>query len=302
MEPRYRPNHELRRQRKLRGWTLEEAAEHLHGEAIASGESGVGCDANSISRYERGLRVPGPRYTRLLCRMYELPADRLGLVPPIETGAEWRLGMLSDAGQLASLAGAGGPRSSSAEQVIDLALEILIDIGEDGWAQVVHRQELLNLTSRPVVRLVRELWFEHTSGPLAITPVDQGGRRVVIQRLYDVGNVVEFACQISPPVQPGESAEVRFACEGGRFVSNHYWRQMLPRFTRRLVISVRHRGGRRLATYSAHQQRPDGSENSITDGVMWSCENTDVIITLVREELDANQVVTLRWDVNHGPP
>ena len=30
--------------------------------------------------------MPGPRYTRLLCRLYELPADRLGLIPTIDVG------------------------------------------------------------------------------------------------------------------------------------------------------------------------------------------------------------------------
>src|SRR5258708_36763681 len=33
-----------------------------------------------ISRWERGTRHPRPRYVRLLCELFDLPADQLGLV------------------------------------------------------------------------------------------------------------------------------------------------------------------------------------------------------------------------------
>ena len=179
--------------------------------------------------------MPGPRYTRLLCRVYELPADRLGLVPPIETGAEACDRTLAYVDEPAT-------PDRTPSRLIDLRLEILIDIGEDGWARVDYRHELLNLTSRPVNRVVRELWFEHTDGPLRLTPLEEDDRRLVIQRIHDAGNFAQFACQISPAVLPGECAVVRFTCEGGRFVSKHYWRQMLRRPTRHLTIGVRHRG------------------------------------------------------------
>jgi transcriptional regulator with XRE-family HTH domain len=297
MKPRYPPNHELRRQRKLRGWTLEEAAEHLHREAIASGESGVGCDANSISRYERGLRVPGPRYTRLLCRLYELPADRLGLVPPIEMGPEACHRTLAYVDEPAA---ADRTPSCLMGSLVDLRLEILIDIGEDGWARVAHRHELLNLTSRPVNRVVRELWFEHTDGPLRLTPLEEDERRLVIQRIHDAGTFAQFACQISPAVLPGESAVVRFTCEGGRFV-RPLLRQMLRRPTRHLTIGVRHRGVGHLAGCTAVDEHPDGSESSITESVTWNYDGADAIITLARDELALNEVVTVRWEVDPEP-
>jgi DNA-binding CsgD family transcriptional regulator len=43
-----------------------------------------------VSRWERGIRTPIPRYVRLLCRVFALPADALGLPAaddPIETDA-----------------------------------------------------------------------------------------------------------------------------------------------------------------------------------------------------------------------
>jgi transcriptional regulator with XRE-family HTH domain len=67
----------LRSQRRLRGWTLNDVAERLHRLA---GEDEIGVDANMVSRWERRFRNPKPRYVRLLCRLFELPADELGLV------------------------------------------------------------------------------------------------------------------------------------------------------------------------------------------------------------------------------
>jgi transcriptional regulator with XRE-family HTH domain len=281
----------------------------------------------TISRWERDSRIPQPAYRRWLAVALDLPVETLnraaaasqGGVPTnarnITRPVHDSLGVLlvesdeavlsDEAGvfaDLASLTGPDGPLPSSlAGHVIDLDLEILIDIGEDGWARVTHRHELLNLTKRPVCRIVRELWFEHTNGPLVITPLDERDRRVVIQRIHDTANFAKFACQISPAIQPGESAVVRFTCEGGRFLSDHYWRQLLPRFTRHLMIRICHRRARRLVNCTAFEEHPDGSENSIAERLTWDYEDTDVAITLTREGLTSNQAVTLRWEVSPEP-
>ena len=73
-----RPNERLRYQRRLRGWTLDEVAERLHRLAMAGPELGV--DAHMVGRWERGVRRPAPRYVALLCQLFELRADELGLV------------------------------------------------------------------------------------------------------------------------------------------------------------------------------------------------------------------------------
>jgi len=73
-----RPNERLRYQRRLRGWTLDEVAERLHRLSMAGPELGV--DAHMVGRWERGVRRPAPRYVALLCQVFELPADELGLV------------------------------------------------------------------------------------------------------------------------------------------------------------------------------------------------------------------------------
>src|SRR2546430_16360272 len=81
-----RVNERLRYQRRLRGWTLDEVAERLHRLAMAGPELGV--DAHMVGRWERGVRRPAPRYVALLCQLFELPADELGLVEETIEAAE----------------------------------------------------------------------------------------------------------------------------------------------------------------------------------------------------------------------
>ncbi len=75
-----RPNEMLRYQRRLRGWTLDDVAEQLHRMVATAGDAELGVDAHMVGRWERGVRHPAPRYVALLCRLFEQPADQLGLV------------------------------------------------------------------------------------------------------------------------------------------------------------------------------------------------------------------------------
>jgi transcriptional regulator with XRE-family HTH domain len=81
-----RPNERLRYHRRLRGWTLDEVAERLH--RLSSNGPELGVDAHMVGRWERGVRRPAPRYVALLCRLFELPADELGLVQEAGDAAE----------------------------------------------------------------------------------------------------------------------------------------------------------------------------------------------------------------------
>jgi transcriptional regulator with XRE-family HTH domain len=81
-----RPNERLRHQRRLRGWTLDEVAEGLH--RLTPGGPELGVDAHMVGRWERGVRRPAPRYVALLCKLFELPADELGLVEEAAESAE----------------------------------------------------------------------------------------------------------------------------------------------------------------------------------------------------------------------
>jgi len=192
-----------------------------------------------------------------------------------------------DISQFAHLAG----------HIIDLDLRIDIEISGNGAARLTYRFEVLNMTDRPLTRLSRDLWFQYTSGELTIRPLADSTRRVAIQRIHDAPNLAKFACQLSPAIQPGESAVVGYTCEGGRFEDALYWRQAVPRYTRHFTINLRHGDAGDLISCSAVEEHDDGSENSATEELIWDDEGDDVIITLTRDYLRPNQSVTLRWTV-----
>lgn len=190
--------------------------------------------------------------------------------------------------QLADLAG----------NIVELSMTGDIDIGPEGWSRVTYRHQLLNLSDKPMTRLAREVWFENTRDRLDIRPVDDPEHRVIIQRRHDTANLSKFACQISPPVQPGEWATVGFTCEGGQFLDDHYWRQSIPRYTRHYTLRIRHRGAGQLLRCWAIEEEPNGSESSVED-LVWDYAGNDVVMTLTRDHLRPDQALTLRWDVPH---
>ncbi|KLL10837.1 MULTISPECIES: helix-turn-helix domain-containing protein [Protofrankia] len=183
----------------------------------------------------------------------------------------------------------------------DHSLTVDLDIAVDGWATITYRHDLFNPGPRPLTRLARELWFENTRGPLALTALPSDGHNVIIQRIHDTPSMAKFACQIFPAIQPGASASVGYTCEGGQFVSDHYWRQSITRPTGILTIRLRHRGAASLTRCTAAEEYADGYEVTATDSLTVTSDGTDIIIELVRRDLGPGQAVTLRWDVTRAP-
>ncbi len=72
---RRRPNHRLRRQRELRGWTQWDMADRMH-----EAGSPLSVDAGMIGRWERGERRPSAPYVGVLTQVFDLPAAELGLL------------------------------------------------------------------------------------------------------------------------------------------------------------------------------------------------------------------------------
>lgn len=70
----------LRFERQRRGWSCDQVAVELCRVAHARGEATPGVNGHMVNRWERGARRPSPHYARLLCLLYEKPADELGLV------------------------------------------------------------------------------------------------------------------------------------------------------------------------------------------------------------------------------
>ncbi|MFF5261791.1 hypothetical protein ACFY4C_22870 [Actinomadura viridis] len=195
--------------------------------------------------------------------------------------------------EITELAGLSG-------HVIELAKRIDLEIGPEGEARIEYRFDMLNLGDKPQARVAREVWFEHTTGPLVIKPTPDIDRRIGIQRIHDTANLAKFAFQISPPLQPGEWARVGYICEGGKFEVNHYWRESMPRYCRQYEINIRQRDID-LGGCTATEEHPDGSENSATDSLVWDIEGNDAVMSLTRDYLRPNQAVTLRWEVIREP-
>ncbi|GAA3609731.1 hypothetical protein GCM10022223_27260 [Kineosporia mesophila] len=177
-----------------------------------------------------------------------------------------------------------------------------IDVDADGWSTLTYRHELYNDTDTPLTSMSRELWFEHTDGPLKFEtlPPEDESRNIMIERKHETATTIRFACRLLPALPPGESAVVAYRCAGGRFVSDHYWRQSIVRPVDRFTLRLRHAGVNVLSSCSALEERPDGSEISATESLTWRRDDSGVAVELVRTNLRPNRAITLRWDVPRG--
>ncbi|MEU6558585.1 hypothetical protein [Nocardia nova] len=196
----------------------------------------------------------------------------------------------AEAAQLAGLVG----------NVVELELRIELHIDGDGNSRLVHTHDVFNMSSEPLTRVARQLWFEHAvSSGLRIDPLRRDHRQISIDRTHNAGpTMAKFSCQISPSVQPGESGVISYVCTGGKFVDSLYWRQDILRYTRRLTVVMRQAGGYRLVTCSGEQVRPNGLVVGATEDLLWDYDGDDIVVALTRDYLRPNESVTLRWEID----
>jgi tetratricopeptide (TPR) repeat protein/transcriptional regulator with XRE-family HTH domain len=70
------PNVQLKRARERKGWSQEHVGQE------------IGTDAFTVSRWERGVTMPGPHFRQKLCALFAMSVVELGLVrPDIDEGA-----------------------------------------------------------------------------------------------------------------------------------------------------------------------------------------------------------------------
>ncbi|GLY74397.1 hypothetical protein [Actinoallomurus iriomotensis] len=300
------PDHCRVLEKMFPGWTAEQLFERVTDDhdtpPVGDDSAGATKAADLLETIDRQLHAPegdvrwepseasSPSVSPALLHSVEGASDtarRLGR-QLLELQRVLRLSD-DEAAQLASLSG----------NIVELSMSADIDIDHEGWSRVTYRHQLLNLTDKPMTRLAREVWFENTRDRLVIGPVSDPDRHVMIQRRHDTANLSKFACQISPPLQPGDMATVGFVCEGGQFVYDHYWRNSIPRYTRQYTLRIRHQGAGQLLRCSATEEEPNGSESSAEDHLVWDYDGDDVNMTLTRDHLRPNQAITLRWDVQH---
>jgi hypothetical protein len=185
--------------------------------------------------------------------------------------------------------------------LVDLEMECSIDIDAEGWSSVSYRFEVLNLTNRPVKRMLREQWFETTNGLLKIEPSESSDRSVQIQRMHDTANMTKFACQFSPAIEPGEVGVIAYITRGGRFTHDHYWRQTTTRPVRHFTLNICHRGVDMLLGCTAIEDQTDGSQISAIDDLVCTTDyDGSALMTITRDYLQAGQAITLRWEVGHA--
>ncbi|MBJ7607716.1 MAG: helix-turn-helix transcriptional regulator [Candidatus Dormibacteraeota bacterium] len=116
----------LRRQRQLRGWSLDRAATELAELIENRTQSRPRVEGNAVGRWERGRTQPSPFYVAHLCELYERTAEELDLVPEIMEDVRRRqfLGGLTAIGGLMLvgqpvLSDPERPRLDELEQITD---------------------------------------------------------------------------------------------------------------------------------------------------------------------------------------
>ncbi|MGB8198424.1 MAG: helix-turn-helix transcriptional regulator, partial [Pseudonocardiaceae bacterium] len=107
----------LRELRTELGWTQQEMADRIAHLAWMQHREHVAVNADMIAKWERGVKGVSPRYRELLCRLFGVTPDQLGLknTPPAGPGGTRPLGddqsllaMLDNAAGLLDQLGAAG--------------------------------------------------------------------------------------------------------------------------------------------------------------------------------------------------
>lgn len=75
-------NEKLRRQRELRCWTLQEAADQLYDLCFRDDENASMISADQVGRWERGVK-PHSKYQAKLCTLYDKGPEELGFTDTI---------------------------------------------------------------------------------------------------------------------------------------------------------------------------------------------------------------------------
>jgi transcriptional regulator with XRE-family HTH domain len=105
----------LRELRTEAGWTQQQLAEKLNYFAWTQGQGGAAVNADMVAKWERGVKGISPRYKALLCQLFGVTPEQLGLKPissatptPPVHDAESLVSMLDDAASLLDQLGAAG--------------------------------------------------------------------------------------------------------------------------------------------------------------------------------------------------
>ncbi|HWR48029.1 MAG TPA: helix-turn-helix transcriptional regulator [Pseudonocardiaceae bacterium] len=105
----------LRELRIEAGWTQQQLTDKLAYLAWALGQGHVAVNADMVAKWERGVKGISPRYRALLCQLFGVTAEQLGVSPAVSAvpsrpvrDAESLVSMLDDVASLLDQLGAAG--------------------------------------------------------------------------------------------------------------------------------------------------------------------------------------------------
>ena len=105
----------LRELRTESGWTQQQLADKLNYFAWTHGQGRAAINADMVAKWERGAKGISPRYRALLCQLFGVTAEQLGVAPAVTSApsrpvrdAESLVSMLDDAASLLDQLGAAG--------------------------------------------------------------------------------------------------------------------------------------------------------------------------------------------------
>src|ERR1017187_8389847 len=126
--------------REERGWTQQEVADQISRLAWLRRREQVGVNADMVAKWERGEKRPSPRYRDLLCLLFGVDAQGLGVGGAAQPAAGTRSEQ-DDGSLIATLGGA-----ASLLDQLGAAGAILQPRMFDVWkAELMHRRALLKL-------------------------------------------------------------------------------------------------------------------------------------------------------------
>lgn len=278
--------------------TYEEQAAAFEKAARALGEPAT-MSVRHLQRLAAGQRTghATPTTRRVMRQLYGYSLDDLlGPASATDVATATPAGRASFADELGLPPHEVAEIASLAGHLVDLSVTVDLHIAADGLCSVTYRYHSLNLSDRPVYRAPRDLWFQHSRGKLDLVALREGTTRIALQRMHTADNVAKFACQFSPPIQPGETASFGYRCSGAEFRGDWYWRQQFVRHTRAYTLNVRHEGLKDVGGITATEELPDGTETLAQETISWDYDGDDLIMTFVRDHLEPDQYATLRWE------
>jgi transcriptional regulator with XRE-family HTH domain len=174
----------LRQFRHEAGWTQQQLAEKLNYFAWSQGHGRTAVNADMVAKWERGVKGLSPRYRALLCQLFGVTAEQLGLAPvpqaassPPARDPESLVAMLDDAASVLDQLGAAGtalaPQMLAAWKDTATTRRTMLGLLDPAAADPAGHARAATMTIPELEQLAERYWaLYETADPAALlTPV-----------------------------------------------------------------------------------------------------------------------------------